>query len=188
MKTAKPGIYEPLGMDGYELCHPVVKGGFEQISILMNGTPRLPSWRGIQMQIVKKDRGKRLTRSDSPWLGSHALVFRSSAIDVVGGILSRHGELLPLGCADAELCIYNVTNIIEAMDEDASSVVRFSNGQIMMIDRYALRAGVVADNDVFKVPSLRVSPTFVSHRFVDQWRASGLVGLDFTQIWEAGGS
>jgi len=44
---------------------------------------------------------------------------------------------------------------------------------------------VVADNEIFKIPSLRVSPTFVSHRFVDRWKESGLTGLEFERVWAA---
>jgi hypothetical protein len=63
--------------------------------------------------------------------------------------------------------------------------MRFSNGRIMRITRYAFRPEVVAGVDIFKLPSLRVSPTFVSEYFVKAWKAAGLRGLVFNKVWSA---
>ena len=52
-----------------------------------------------------------------------------------------------------------------------------------MIQRYVFRSDLVRDVDVFKVPNLRVSPTFVSQRFVDRWNESGLKGVEFNKVW-----
>lgn len=183
--TSTPGIYTPLGTDGCELCHPIHQVDFERINVWIDGTARQASWKLIQMRIVREDEGKSLAPSDSPWLGSHALIFRSSVLDVLGALLRRYGEVLPVSCHDADLWIYNPTNVIDALDEISSSVLRFDDGRIMMIQRYAFRPDVVADHEIFKIPSLRVSPTFVSHRFVDRWKESGLTGLEFKQVWAA---
>ena len=71
----------------------------------------------------------------------------------------------------------------DALDEEASSIVRFAGGRIMMIREHAFRADVVGENEIFKIPNLRVSRTYVSQRFVDRWTESGLKGLDFNQVW-----
>jgi len=52
-----------------------------------------------------------------------------------------------------------------------------------MIQRYVFRADVIGDTDIFKIPSVPVSPTFLSHRFVDRWKASGFKGLHFKPVW-----
>lgn len=186
MMTTKPGIYTPLGMDGYELCHPVSQGDFERINALINGDHRQDSWDPIQVSTIREDEGRDLIPSDSPWLGSHALIFNSRADGALGPLLRRYGEMLPVSCLEADLWIYNPTNVIDALNEATSSVLRFADNRIMMIERYAFSPDVVADNDVFKIPSLRVSPTFVSHRFVDLWKASRLTGLEFKRVWAAG--
>ena len=183
--VSTPGIYTPLGTDGVELCHPVDQADFERINVSIDGAARQASWKPIQMRIVKEDEGKTLAPSDSPWLGSHALIFRSSVVYVLGALLRRYGELLPVSCPDTDLWIYNPTNVIDALDEDLSSVFRFDDGRIFMIGRYAFCPSVVADSEIFKIPSLRVSPTFVNHCFVDRWKESGLTGLEFKQVWAA---
>src|SRR5690606_4550179 len=163
MSTA---VYVPLGVEGFEFCHPVDEGDFETLNVQIDGTQRAPRWSLPQMRLVREDEGKSLTESDSPWLGSHVLIFRKRALEHVGACLEEHGELLPVGCSDAELAIFN-PRVVDALDESASSVLRFSNGRIMRVMKHVFRADVVAETSVFKIPNLRVSPTFVGERFVE---------------------
>ena len=135
------------------------------------------------MRVIRVDEGRRLLASDAPWLGASTLVFRSSVLDAVGLDLSRYGELLPVSCRRDSLWIYNPTDVIDALDEESSSLDRFDDGRIMIIYRYAFRPDVVEGKDVFKIPSRRISPTFFSRRFVERWQASGLKGLDFVEVW-----
>jgi hypothetical protein len=179
---AKPGIYDPCGLDKYELCHPV-DGNFERFYDQINGTPRQASWKPVAMEIFHKDRGKKLLRSDSPWLGAYALIFRPSVLEALGPLLREYGELLPLECSETDLWVYNPTRVIDALDEEASSIRRFRSGRIMGIDRYVFKAHLIRGIDIFKLPNLRAESTFVSHRFVDLWTKSGLKGLEFTHVW-----
>lgn len=179
----KPGIYIPVGRDGFELCHPISQGDFERINVEINGTPRQSKWQPISVKLVRNDEGRELVKSDSPWLGAHALIFRSGVIGSIGSILQKDGELLPLTCSEADLLICNPTRVLEALDEAASSVLRFNNGKIMLIQQHVFRADVIRDIDIFKIPDLRVSPTFLSQRFVNQWNESRLKGLDFKRVW-----
>jgi hypothetical protein len=180
---AKAGIYTPLGLDGYELCHPVNQDDFERINVEVNGTPRQSDWKPIHMRLVHDDQGQQLAESDAPWLGAHALIFRRNAVESIGTALREHGELLSLACPEADVLLYNPTRLVDALDEAASSILRFNNGRIMMIQRHVFRADVVRDVEIFKIPNLRVSPTFLSHHFVDRWKSSGLKGLEFKQVW-----
>ena len=180
---AMVGMYTPLGLDGYELCHPVNQDDFERISVEVNGTPRQAGWRPMPVRLVHDNVGRDLVKSDSPWLGAHALIFRSSTIASMGAMFRENGELLPLACMEADLWMYNPTRVVNALDEGASSVLRFADGRIMVIQRHVFRADVVRQIDIFKIPNLRVSPTYVSHRFVDQWEVFGLKGLEFKQVW-----
>lgn len=180
---SKHGVYTPLGQNGFELCHPVGKDDFELINVEINGAPRQSCWKPISIRLIREDGGQKLAVSDSPWLGTHALIFRSDAIEALGPILQENGELLPLACPEVDLWVYNPTRVIDALDEGASSALRFNGGRIMMIQRYVFVAAVIREVDVFKIPNLRVSPTFLSHRFVDRWKASGLNGLEFKRVW-----
>jgi hypothetical protein len=138
---SKVGIYTPLGLDAYELCHPVRQDDFESIYVAINGKPRLSGWKPIPMQLIHDNDGHKLISSDSPWLGEHALIFRPNVVDELGSMLRDNGELLPLACAEDDLVIYNPTRVVDALDEAASTIRRFSGGKIMMIQRHVFRGG-----------------------------------------------
>lgn len=175
-------IYKPTSSEGFELCHPVDQEDFETIIVQIDGVHRADAWKPIQMNLIKDDEGRELRRSDSPWLGVHALIFRSASIFGLRKLLNDNGELLPLLCRNEKLQIYNPTNVLPALNEDQSEIYRFDDGGIMMIRKYVLHENVVSGVDIFKLKGLRGSPTFVSQRFVDAWTESGLVGLDFTPV------
>lgn len=175
-------IYIPKRAEGYEFCQPQHDDDFEVVNSQINGTVRKDNWTPIPVKIVSGDEGSHLHSSDSPWLGTHALIFSKKVIDAIGPLLCEYGELLPLECADQGLFIFNPLRIIDALDEAGSAITRFENGRIMRISRYAFHRDAVTDVDIFKIPNLRVSPTFVSERFVKIWSSNGLVGLDFNEI------
>jgi hypothetical protein len=183
MKKASAGIYMPLGADGFELCQPVNHDDFEKINLEVNGHSIKHFWTPIPVAIIHEDEGKLLSFSDSPWLGAHALIFRSEAVKLMGSMLEEYGETLSLACHEAEIYIYNPIRIIDAVDENASSIVRFADGSVMMISKYVLFPEVIANVEIFKIKNLRVSPTFVSNLFVDRWNENGLKGLEFRKIW-----
>jgi hypothetical protein len=172
-----------LGMDGFELCQPVDEEDFEKINVEIGGKPRQFGWKPIPMRLIHRDEQRTLERSDSPWLGSGTLIFRASVLDALGSLLMEYGELLPLSCPEADLVVYKPRLRLDALDQAASSVLRFSDGRIMLIQQHVFRSAVVGENDIFTIPSLRVSPTYLSHRFVDRWKASGFKGLGFVQVW-----
>lgn len=176
-------VYTPSPLEGYEFCHPVKQEDFENIHVQINGVPRAGGWSPVVMRLIQEDEGRKLLESDSPWLGSHALIFRPRAVEVLGPMLREYGELLPVACDGAELRIFNPTRVVDALDEAASSVLRFSDGRIMRISRYGFRADAIRGLLFFKIPNLRVSPTFVSERVVELWRAAGMRGLEFKQVW-----
>lgn len=180
-----PEIYEPLSVEGHELCQPERQEDYDTISDLIDGTSRAKIWRPIPMRLVHVDEGKKLAPSDAPWLGSDSLIFRRSVVEKLGSILSEYGELLPVACSETELWIFNPTRVLDALDEQGSTVRRFSSGSVMRVTRYMFRAEAIVGVDIFKIPHLRVSPTFVSGRFVQLWRSAGLVGLEFKKIWSS---
>ncbi|MGO8999371.1 MAG: imm11 family protein [Polyangiaceae bacterium] len=99
-----------------------------------------------------------------------------------------HAELLPLvGNDGLELFALNVTTVLDALDEERSSIQRFADTKtIMRIKKTVFRPTVVRDVDVFWLPH-RASATYLSQRFVDAYAAAGLVGLEFRKVWSEAG-
>jgi hypothetical protein len=176
-------IYKIVSDEKYELCHPSNQDDFERINLTINGTSCGDTWVPITMDLIREDEGKMLLESDSPWLGSHAPIFSPRAIKTLSNLLQRNGELLSLDCS-AELYLFNCTLVLDALDEEKSKIIRFSDGRIMMINQFEFRSSVVKDIAIFKIPNLRVSPVFVSQGFVDLWKRERLTGLDFKLVWK----
>lgn len=174
-------IYDPVCAEGYGLCRPVHDGDHATIARLINGSPRAIGWTPIAMRLLHAESrtGRTFKRSDCPWYRGDALIFRKSVVAALGSLLREHGELLPLACTEAELVIYNVTRVLPAIDESASGVKYDEDGEITTVRHVVFRPDVIAGKDIFKVAKLRVSPTLVTQRFVDLWRAAGLQGVTF---------
>lgn len=178
-------VYKPIGSEGSELCHPANHDNFETIKRFVGGGSCSSGWEPINVEIIREDEGKRLRLSDSPWLGSHSLIFGTRAVDALGPLLSANGDLLPLDCAERPLFLYNARLAAGALDVDESVVNRFKSGRIMWIKQHVFHHDAIAGFDAFKITDLLVSPTFVTERFVRAWEAAGLVGLDFNEIWRS---
>jgi|SRR6516225_8659309 hypothetical protein len=176
-------IYGINSSKGYELCHPQDENDFGSIVTLIDGRERKLTWSPIRMRIIKEDERGHLRESDSPWLGQWALMFRPKAVNALRSLLDANGELLPLAIANAELQIYNPTHVVDALDEERSKLTR-SDGEILTVYTYIFKPEVIRNLPIFKISNLKVSPTFVDQSFVSLWKASGLKGLDFTQVWE----
>lgn len=181
-------IFTVLNEDGYELAQPVFQDDFEKLNIEIHGRPHLDvdAWSPVKMKLlVKDDNGKRRLPSDAPWLGSHVLVLKESAVIAMHSILNKDAELLDVDCQSAKLQLVNPIHLIDALDEKQSVVKRFPHGdkRIWQIKKYSLIPDSIRGVDLFKMPNLRVSPIFFSCKFVKNWSDCGLRGLSFQMIW-----
>ncbi len=175
-------IYQPLYEEGYEFCHPMDRE-FVRIADLCNGMRRAKTWKSLNMKLLRIDEGKRLVESDTPWLDSYIFIVRPRVITALCPLLLEYGELLPLHCPGAELWLYNVTCVINALNEAASAIDRFRDGRIMLVARPAFYKEVIGKTDIFKISHRRASPIYFSQRFVDLWHSAGLTGVEFDRVW-----
>jgi len=176
-------VYVPVRADGFELCRPVNRQDSATIDRLINGKRRSASWHPVVVRLIGEHEGRKLLPSDSPWFGSHALIFGPTARDALGAELHRFGEHLPLECATAELVVYNPVYVVDGLDEDRSVVERTSDGQIRRIVNLAFRTREIVGLHVFKLLNVPVSPTFVTGRVVELWTQARLGGLEFRKVW-----
>jgi hypothetical protein len=184
--VAGPRIYLPDVQEGYEWVLPVNEADHEVFRGL-DGTPRRVGWEPVHMQRVTTTRtGARRAESDLPFLSSHLLVLRDKAFAALGDVLADYGELLPLSCPDTELWVFNALRFVDALDEDGSTLRRFSSGRIADIQRYAFHPERVAGVEIFRLPQTPRGPLCVSGEFVERVRAAELRGADFQLVWADG--
>jgi hypothetical protein len=175
-------IYLPLVSEGYEWIN-CCDGADYEIFDSFDGSPRRDTWTPVQVRRVRASPQQAFIRSDFPWLGDHALMFRQPALDALRQMLLPNGEILPLATEDmTPLYVLNVTRIIDALDLKRSEIIRFpGSDRIMLIRSAVMFEPLVRSVDVFRLPH-RASSTYVSNRFVQTVQECGLEGIEFHPV------
>ncbi len=178
-------VFKPLGEEGHELVHAADDRDYETMNVAVNGTPRAATWKPIAVRLVTTgDDGEPLRESDAPWLSANAFVLRRRAAEALAPALRGHWELLPLSCPTADLVVANPLHLVDALDEASSKVQRFKDdNRIFIISKHVFFPERIQGLPIFKIPQLRVSPSYVTEPFVAAWKAAGLRGLTFKQVW-----
>jgi hypothetical protein len=151
-----------------------------------NGTSIGSAWRPRSVEVLyDEDHAEDRPRSDFPSLFGHLPVFSRRAVEVLESLLKENGELLPLDCKDGDYFVFNVTRVVDALDEAHSELVRFSDGKIMDIKRFIFQADRLTDIDIFKLPQMPLGKIFVTDKFVRVVQEAGLTGFAFELVWTA---
>jgi hypothetical protein len=142
------------------------------------------TWRELSIHAADEpDESARLP--DFALLGVVPL-FSEQAVEALRDILESHGELLPVRHARRRYLAYNVTTILDALDEERSSIARFSDGNVMSIESYAFRADALRKASIFRIHQLPRAFVYVTEDFVDRARRAELLGFKFRRLWNSG--
>ena len=119
--------------------------------------------------------------SDFPGLTSHIPIFSPRAVTALHDLLADNGQFVPLICpaCPEPFQAFNVTRLVDALDEDKSTVKRYRSGRIMQILRYRFHTERLADLDIFKIPEEPLKTVFVSRAFVRRVQDAHLIGFRF---------
>jgi len=143
-----------------------------------------PAWQRYAVEPIDDDLNAGKSLSDFPTLGSTP-TFSQHAVDALRDMLHANGELLPLTSDAGQFYAYNVTHVVDALDEHRSEVKRFRDGGIMRVVRYEFRPEIVADLAIFKVSQLTRGPVFATDVFAKRVREAHLKGFVFEEVWTA---
>lgn len=132
--------------------------------------------------VMKLDTTER-TYSDFPWLGEHAPILKTPALDALAPVLVEHGQLLPM--SGEEVWLFNATTVLDALDHEQSRIAYFDNGDILDIERHVFRTESIGAAELFKLP-MRASAVYVTGGFVERVRNAGLRGVSFAPVWVCG--
>jgi hypothetical protein len=154
--------------------------------VMLDGRPREKNWKPIKVRRgIGIDSNHTPITSDFPWLGSHALVFSSNAVDALRDILEPNGELLPLNVEGGSTLFAFNSKVIDALDETNSLIKRIpGTNKIMQIKKPVFIESKIQGLDIFRLPH-RASVTYVSEHFVKRVKAAGLKGLTFTKVYDS---
>jgi len=99
--------------------------------------------------------------------------------------LLKYGEIVDLSCKETDLKLFIPHVVLDALDETASEVWRFSDGRLMSVRKYKFVAPALVGGEIFRIPNLTVSPLFFSEGAVEKFRGSGLrMGIKFREVWK----
>lgn len=172
-------VYCLTVLEGQEWILPSDPDDFE-LFFALDGS-LLTNWSRPVMQLLREhDDGKERSYSDFPWLGAYAPILKLPAVTALENTLAPYGQLLPLRGEQAWL--FNVTRVLDALDEQRSDIVRFDDGEILTVERYEFIRSVLAGHGIFKLPG-RSSPVFVTPDFIETVRQSRLRGVSFERVW-----
>lgn len=177
-------VYKLRYAEGYEWLLPIDEGDFDLLRL--DGHPRANSWRPVRMKRLKRsEQGQTLKPSDFPSCsGGDMLILSRAAKEKIGAELERFGELLPLACDEGEFWVFNVTSVVDGLDESRSQVLRASDtGAVLMIRTHAFRPSELARAEVFKLPQTLRGLIYVTRSFLEKVQGAGLAGLEFEQLW-----
>ncbi|MCK2238967.1 MULTISPECIES: imm11 family protein [unclassified Crossiella] len=164
----------------FEWAMPVHEDDHERLRL--EAVPLANAWEPVDMEPVRE---KGDGPSDFPWYMSLTLLLKDRAIDVLAPLLAEFGELLPARFPDARLALLNVLNVVDALDEEASEIIRFqSSGRIMRIETPVFRPELVPPRSVFKIPQMPAGEIFYTEEIVREFEKSGFAGLWFKALWD----
>jgi len=140
------------------------------------------SWPKIAVRVVRDGTGgTEATDFGLVWT-EPALSFHT--VEALSDLLRQNGQILPLFSEDGDYCVYNVTTLLDALDEERSVVDRFSSGGIMRVQRFTFRPEIIAAHPIFKIPQLPRAHTFITDAFLRQVQSARLTGLAPRKLWD----
>ena len=109
--------------------------------------------------------------------------FSQRAKDLLGPYIDGLGQWLALECDEAPYWLFNVTHVVDALDEAQSEVIRFDDGKVLRIAQFVFRPEKLRGQLLFNVPQCMGSPNLVTQDFVDLVGRHGLTGFSFRLLW-----
>ena len=149
------------------------------------GKPIGERWVPLRVEILRDKEHKDRPSSDFPGFGAGKPTFSHRAVEALRDLLADNGELLPLDCKDGNYWVFNVTRVIDGLDEENSDVERFSSGRIMAVERFAFYPDKVRDLSIFKIPQFPKGGAYVTDSFTNRVKSANLTGFAFDLLWDS---
>lgn len=169
----------------YQGLLPSDRSNSHEVFQRFNGTPLAPSWAPWKVEVARPEGYEHLPMGDFPVMALHVPVFSERAVALLRPLLIGNGELLPLSCDEGSYFAYNVTTLLDALDVEKSSIIRFSDGRIMNISAYEFFADKVT-SPIFKIPQVPLMDVFVTDEFQEAVSRHDLKGFAFKPVGISG--
>jgi hypothetical protein len=146
-----------------------------------NGKPMKRPWTDVT---IGKD-PRRLPKGDFPSLIPGVPVFSPRAVSALRDLLVGNGEILSVSIMGEECFLFNVTRVVDALDEPNSVLDRFDDGRVFYIEHHSFFPHKLQGLSVFKIPQMVGDSIFVTDVFVERVESAGLKGFWFPVVWSS---
>lgn len=136
-------------------------------------------WRPLRIKVLEGDES--LPASDFPYLAPAFPIMSRKAKEVFHDLIAPYVEFLPLQSSFGEYYGINVLEEVDALDEEASELKRFSDGRVMVVHKYVFKPDTVEGKVIFRIP--QDNSIFVTDLFADKVWESRLMGLKLEELW-----
>ena len=158
------------------------EGAYARVYDLRASPVEADRWEALEVEFIRDGSGGD-AESDILLLGTEP-AFTARAVEALQDVLYPYGQILPLRSRDGEFYLWNVTNVVDALDEERSRLTRFaSSGRVMSVEQWAFKPAALGASVAFKVPQFRRAYTFVTEAFANRAGAAGLLGFAPEEVW-----
>ncbi len=160
----------------------MITGDLFEFARRFNGRPMERPWTDVKIGLAPD--ANSFPKGDFPSLIPDVPIFSRKAVIVLGDLLEGNGEALPITCDSEEYFLFNVTRVVDVLDESNSEIVRFEgSSRVLNIRDYAFFGERLFGLVVFKIP--QDSNVFVTDIFVKRVKSEGLKGFWFPRVWSS---
>ncbi|HUG23538.1 imm11 family protein [Piscinibacter sp.] len=159
---------------------PVTPNTFDETVEFFEKKPRIRIDRNTE-STPKSSRAKLSDYSNLDY--AHMPVFSERAKQVLGPHIDAFGLWLKLECDEAPYWLFNITNVVDGLDEKKSELARFRDGGVMAIDRFVFHPERLRGQRMFMVPQRPLAYNLVTDEFVKLVEQHNLTGFSFKLLW-----
>ena len=104
-----------------------VAGYFE-----FKGQPKADEWKGARVFLDNTYDQADLPVADITKFNVHALAYSEKAVGILKDILEESSELLPFECDGEKWWIHHITNVVDALDSEATTMELMESGRFLI--------------------------------------------------------
>ncbi|NRD75651.1 hypothetical protein HQQ94_20990 [Shewanella sp. VB17] len=149
------------------------------------GVPKIGEWKGARVYLdATYDNTKHeLPIADVTKFNVQALAYSEKAVKVLREILEESGELLPFECDGKKWWIHHITNVVDALDPESTTMELMESGRFL-IGKAALDESKLSGTCMFKTKQrmgLILGHNVPENDYQTLVETSGLTGVLFSK-------
>lgn len=128
------------------------------------------------LQVVGDEEDVGIPEPDIGLLNIGSLVFSDSAIENIRGALEKHGQLLPLMYNKRTFYLWNITNVLNALNPNESEFNDHGG-----VSKAVFSKNAIPRCSVFKIKEDNATSIFCTEDFANMIKENNLSGVDFEE-------